>query len=178
MTGALVGFMVLLAGLLALNLLATFGLVRRVREHEQQLSERDATNVRLGLPVGTPLPPFHVTDASGHDLHPATWPSQVVVAFFSTTCDACRDHLPPFLEWATQHDRDATVCVIDGPIPDALAMAGSAGSVTRLVLEPAAQRLASAFGITGIPVLFQVTDGRVTASGTRMQQLPLIQAAS
>lgn len=175
MTSVLLAVVIVVVGVTALNLLFTIGLVRRVREHEAQIAALGATGEHLGIPLGAYVPNVEVLDVRAQEISP-TWPGDTVVGFFSTTCDACREHLPEYLAWASQRDRLQTICVIDGPTDDALEMARGADDVARLVLAPHAKALADGFAITGVPVLFQVVAGRVLASGLRVTERPFARA--
>lgn len=175
MTGVLLALVIVLAGLQALDLLLTVGLVRRVREHQSQIEAVGARGLHLGIPVGTQVPPVDVLDVRDQEV-PRTWPGDTVVGFFSTTCDACREHLPEYLTWASQRNRLRNICVVDGPIEDALEMARGTDDVARLVLAPHAKALADKFEISGVPVLFEVVNGRVSASGLRVTERPFAQA--
>lgn len=93
----LIAALAVLATLCVLNLLLTFGIVRRLRQMEdEELGD-------LTLAVGSALPDFTAVTTTGNRVSSSTVGRGAVVAFFSPDCGACRRQLPRFTEIAQRN---------------------------------------------------------------------------
>jgi len=103
-----------LVGLLCLaDLLLTFGVIRRLREHTEQLAGLRGQDAPVhGLPYGATPEAFTALTASGERL---TGPAGLrVVAFFAAGCSACPERVPAFLAYlsVTEVTRGAVLAVV------------------------------------------------------------------
>jgi thiol-disulfide isomerase/thioredoxin len=146
-----------LVGCLALlNLLLTYGLIRRVREQAAMLTDlmgglAAAPDDDLARPVGSPVEPFRTEAVDGTTVDIAWFDQPTLVGFFSPGCEPCADLIPRFTAAA------ATT--------RALALAGHA---TVVAGEPA-RAVVEAFGVRGFPHACVVdAAGVITATGTSL----------
>lgn len=171
-----------LVGLIGvLNLLFTFGVVRRLREHERLLAERAAGG--LGAEVmpaaGSGVEDFAASTIEGDRLSLAELAGRTVVGFFSTSCAPCRERLPAFVEYVAGFPggRDRVLVVVVAEPGEAELFVAQARSVARVVVEPIGGPVAAAFGVRGYPTLAVVEDGVVVASGPDLDVLLAVTAA-
>jgi thiol-disulfide isomerase/thioredoxin len=166
------------AAICLLNLLLTFGVIRRLRDHERRLAE-GVQPLRHRLEPGAAIGPFTATATDGQTVSAGTLPPQTVVGFFSPGCKPCLEQLPRFIEFAADlpGGREQVLAVVCGPAEDAGPLAERLEPVARVVLEENGGELAGAFGTLAFPSVF-VTDGEgtVQASGGTVDQLRLTAA--
>ncbi|WP_016823296.1 hypothetical protein [Streptomyces viridosporus] len=160
---------VVLVGLLCtLDLILTVGVIRRLREHTELLSERGGGRMSLG--PGDEVGDFSVTSVSGEPVDGTAIGSETVVAFFSPTCGSCKEKLPKFVEYArgVPRGREQVLAAVtaDGP-QDAEAAAPMVTALTpvaRVLTGRDAEAVAEACKVRAFPVVLKVnrsTDGRL-----------------
>jgi hypothetical protein len=156
---------VLLAVVVALHVLFTFGLVTRVRE----LQERSGPPRNTNLPQpGTVIRPFEVTGTDGLPFTEADLDGPVQVGFFSVGCGPCRT-----LTDALLADPPAArfVSVVDGDPSDPEATARLVEKVSplgRVAVVGTDDPILSAFEVMAFPTLLYTHGGVVTASGIKL----------
>ncbi|MFI6099339.1 MauE/DoxX family redox-associated membrane protein [Lentzea sp. NPDC051213] len=156
---------VLLAVVVALHLLFTYGLVARIRElQERDTPKRDSNLPRPGLVIR----PFSVTDTEGVAFTEADLDGPVQVGFFSVGCGPCRT-----LSDALLADPPAArfVSIVDGDLTDPEATARLAAKVSglgRVAVVGTDDPVLSAFDVVAFPTLLHTHGGVVTASGIRL----------
>lgn len=161
-------------GLCLMDLLLTFGVIRRLREHTDMLSGAGSPPMpAVGLPVGEAPGRFAAVTTDGEPVSGAA--GLRVVAFFSSWCSACPERVPPFVEYLDRHQigRESVLAVVttdDGtPAPYLDRLAG----VAQACVEPSGGEIAAAFQVTGFPAFFLLdADGTVTASEYEPASLP------
>lgn len=156
---------VLLAVVVALHLLFTFGLVARVRELQERGTP--ARNDNLPQP-GQVVRPFSVTDTDGLPFTEADLDGPVQVGFFSVGCGPCRtlsDALladPPAARFVSVVDGDPTD-------PDGTArLVAKVSGLGRVVVIGTDDPVLSSFGVIAYPTLVYTHGGVVTAAGIRL----------
>lgn len=167
---------VILVGVLCLlNLVLTLGVIRRLREHSEQLSAAGGAGPKPILSAGEPIGEFEATTADGAVVSRSTLldGESHLVGFFSVNCQFCKEQLPRFVEYARGvaggRQRVLAVVVDDG---DTSELVSALDPVARLVLEPHDGPLATAFGVTGSPAFCRVAeDGTVADSGYDLRAL-------
>ncbi|MDP9865774.1 MULTISPECIES: hypothetical protein [Streptosporangium] len=155
---------VVLVGILCIfDLVLTFAVLRRLREHTAEL-ERLAGPARFGrydpgVLVGRTLPPVGADGGERARL----------VAFFDVSCDACHEHAPRFADAARA---DTAMAVISGDgekAGDLIEMIGGAASV---VTAEQADSLVKAVGIEAFPTFLRVDpDGTIVGADTELDAL-------
>ncbi len=158
---------VLLAVVVAVHLLFTFGLVARIRELQQHGVGAPARNAQVPSP-GTVVRPFSVTDTDGATFTEADLDGPVQVGFFQVGCGPCR-----MLSDALTTDPPAArfVSVVDGDPaePDATArLVAKLGVLGRVAVVGVDDPVLTAFGVVAFPTLLHTHGGVVTAAGIRL----------
>lgn len=192
---------VLAVGALAMvNLVLTVGVVRRLREHSDLLPGTPGPAVGMpggmsGIaPVGTPVASFTAgpsdSPVTDRDLTDGT-----LVAFFSPTCEPCRDKLPGFVARYADRPEEArqvlAVVVNDSPSSheahdshgsgvsgeDAGSMAAALAAVVPTVQEPYDGPVTTAFAVKAFPSCVRVghspDGGLVVTEAGRWPQTPV-----
>ncbi|WP_329575379.1 hypothetical protein OG500_01090 [Kitasatospora sp. NBC_01250] len=164
-----------------LNLVFALGIVRRLREHSEQLANaaRPVAGApgRAVAPVGTPVGTFRTgstgstgstgtaDDALGHeDLADGT-----LVAFFSPTCKPCRDKLPGFVARFADRpqERDRVLAVVVGEAEACAPMLASLAAAVPAVQEDQDGPVSTAFAVRAFPTCARVgrtADGRLVVT--------------
>ncbi|MBL1082294.1 TlpA family protein disulfide reductase [Streptomyces actinomycinicus] len=163
---------VTLFGLMSIvNLILTFGVVRRLRTQEDgstPAAEGDPFQ-GSGLTVGEPVGSFSVHDTEGRPVTRDSLREGMLVAFLSPGCLPCEELLPGVVELARTAGPGQVLAAVvvdgdDGARPDAFVAALSpvaTVAVTRLGGE-----LTRAFEIKGLPTAVRIgPEGRVAARG-------------
>lgn len=172
---------VALVGLLCLaDLLLTFGVIRRLREHTEKLeSLRGLDGPASGLPNGATPEPFTALTVSGERLEgPA---GLRVIAFFAAGCSACPERVPAFLDYlrVNQVARDAVLAVIVNPQPEPVSYQESLAEVAPVCVEGHDGPINTAFSVRAFPS-FCVLDGAgsVVFFSHDLAALPALTAAA
>lgn len=158
-----------------LNLLLTFGVIRRLREHTRLLDRKlvagDVPLTPSVLATGSAVSSFDTTTVNGDVLTTASLGDEALVGFFSPTCGPCKAQLPAFLDTARQLSRSVAVVavVIDETGGDD--MARRLTEVARVVIEPQEGSVISAFQVTAFPSFVYVSKGVVTATGNAVAEV-------
>src|SRR5215469_2938250 len=168
----LIAAVVAVGALCLLDLLLTFGVIRRLREHSNVLAGAVDPGM-IGVPPGEAPGAFSAVTTSGEEVTGTA--GLRVVAFLSSSCSACPERVPPFTEYLARHriGRDSVLAVIaadDGTPP---AFLSQLVNVTQACVEPYDGEAATAFKVTGFPAFYLLdADGAVTASGWDPSALP------
>lgn len=142
------------------------------------LIRRALTDDRSREPVraGTEAPPFSLESLDGGTVSLEDYRGRPVVVFFwGSWCDLCRDMIPLLTEAADRHPDAAVVGVLFRDEPDtARAAAREAGAGWDTLLDPG-EATATAWGVDSTPITFFVNrDGRVSGSVPGQLHRPLI----
>ncbi|WP_433041631.1 hypothetical protein [Dactylosporangium sp. CS-033363] len=130
--------------LCVIDLLLTVGVIRRLREHTEQLAQALA-----GRPPAIAAPGTTV-DFDG---------SASVVGFFSPGCGPCAELLPKFVERVAG---ESVLAVVVGDGAEVDSMVELLAPVARVVREDHGGTVAAAFGVSSFPSVFAM-DGRTIA---------------
>jgi thiol-disulfide isomerase/thioredoxin len=171
---------VVLVGILCvIDLLLSFGIIRRLRQQNETLrlvQERVAANTEpdIALPAGASIGAFASTAVSGTELSTVDVIGRpLLVGFFAPGCEPCKERMPEFLEYATRFD-GRVIAVAAGGADETADMVTRLGEVGEVVVEHDGGPVHQAFGATGYPALCLVDgDGVVIASGWQMSALPV-----
>lgn len=170
----LIAAVVIVGALCLLDLLLTFGVIRRLREHTELLARSQPAGVDvIGLPAGTAPPAFTATDGDGAAVR---GPSGLrVVAFFSTSCSICPKRAPAFVDYVRGHPvgRDEVLAVVVGQTAESVPYMADLTDVARVCTESADGALERSFAVRGFPAFFVLdAGGTVLWSGYDPAALP------
>jgi hypothetical protein len=171
----LIGAVVIVGALCLLDLLLTFGVIRRLREHTEMLArEKPGGGVdAIGLTAGEAPTTFTATDDEGAAVR---GPSGLrVVAVFSTSCSICPKRAPAFVDYVRQHlvGRDEVLAVVVGQSAESVPYLADLADVARVCTEPAGGPIGRAFAVRGYPAFFALDPaGTVRWSGYDPATLP------
>ncbi|MEE6262203.1 TlpA family protein disulfide reductase [Plantactinospora sonchi] len=177
LSAVLVAVVVLLSMVTGLNLLLTFGMIRRLRVHSEILRagrSGAASNADIMLPAGAwPAPFAGATTTAGEPLTRDDLRG-VLVGFFAHDCDGCRRQLPEFVTLVRSLGRERVVAVVvDGDADANRATLAALEPVARVVTEPHDGPLQRAFAVRGFPAMGVLdADGRVTGATMAVTHLP------
>ncbi|EXG82800.1 hypothetical protein [Cryptosporangium arvum] len=165
---------VVVVGAVALaNLVFTFGVVRRLREHTELLNRlgEGGLSGRNLLGPGRQAGPYTATAVDGTRVSGDGPDSPTLVGFFSLGCEPCTVKRPLFADAAREHpggrDRVLAVVVGDDGDGDVSAYLDELTPVSRVVRELPTGELPTAFRVDAYPAFALVdADGTVLASGS------------
>jgi hypothetical protein len=155
------------------DLLLTFAVLRRLREHAGLLARADL-HERIpapGVAPGERPADFAAVSISGQEL---TGPDTFrVAAFFSASCSVCPEKVAPFVDYAQSRHLDSdnvlAVVVAEGEAPYTTQLSQAA----QVCVEPPGGALSAAFAVAGFPAFFLLDSaGTVAAAGFDPQTLP------
>lgn len=167
---------VVLVGVLCLlNLIFTFGVIRRLREHTEHLSKlrHQPRLAELILPAGSRVADFTATTTEGEEISADHLTQRTLVGFFSPQCGPCKERMPQFIEYARTvvGAREQVLAVIleeEGSAENAAALL----PVARVVIEKDGGPVATAFEVDGFPALCLVEDRVIEISGSELKVFP------
>ncbi|GIF36985.1 hypothetical protein Axi01nite_12960 [Actinoplanes xinjiangensis] len=172
--GHLSALVALLGALTLLNLLLTFGIIRRLRTRPAN----PIVTTPGFLSPGTLIGDFTGHDLDGRPVSRSALSGRTLVGFFSPGCDACRDMLPDFVAAAAAFGRDRTLAIVMSGVASASDYLPALTPVARVVPDDPDGPLISAFAITAFPSFFVVAaDGRIVAGGVALDDLPIAAVA-
>jgi hypothetical protein len=164
----------IVAVLCLLDLVLTFGVIRRLREHTELISSRNIADLPImGLTAGELPEAVSAVTISGEPVHTAA--GFRVVAFFSVMCSVCPERVAPFTAYVTRNglSRDSVLAVVVGgqdappPYQDQLAQ------VAQVCAEDYEGALGRAFKVIGYPAFCLLdADGAMLATGFDPARLP------
>ncbi|MFC4148792.1 redoxin family protein [Micromonospora mangrovi] len=176
---------VVFVGLLCLlNLLFTLGVIRRLRQHTEQLAKLprvDEPMEPIKLPTGAEIGEFSATATDGTEVTDGTLRNGGLVAFLSATCPACAEQLPVFVERlkSSRLKRDETYVFLIGDEAKLETMKAQLTPLARVVLQPHGGPVTKAFQVAAFPSFVMLDKGaRVAASTVFPDELPIAAAAT
>ncbi|WP_282692499.1 redoxin domain-containing protein [Streptomyces sp. CC208A] len=162
----------LLTILCLLNLVLTFGVIRKLRLQADQRASAAADE--LMLPPGSPVPDFTAVTTAGETVTRDTL-GETLIGFFSPDCTACAERLPKFVELARELDGDRSVlAVVHAEKGEAAEEIAALAAVGHVVVEPQQGPMGTLFKVEGYPIFALLPgDGPVTATAFDLDRLPL-----
>lgn len=173
---ALLGAAVAVVGALCLlNLLLTFGVVRRLREHTELLGRGGGIPdvPVLGLMAGERVAAFSAFTRSG-ELLTGTGGLRVA-GFFSSGCSACPEQVGPFTEYLADNrvPRDSVLSVVLAADDDLPSYADRLGDAGRVCVARPDSEVVTAFKVSGFPAFALLDDtGALIAASFSPARLP------
>ena len=170
------GFIVV-GGLCLLNMLLTFGVLRRLREHSAQLAEIPDFSMDDGPGysakfIGRPLSGFSARAIDGTLVSSESLTGNAgMIAVLRIGCGPCHEQLPGFVAWASNTDATATA-LVTGAESDAREMTDRLAKVSVVVAGREADELAEALGINVFPTFLEIdSTGVVVRAETSLSRM-------
>ncbi|BEL05299.1 hypothetical protein Q0Z83_034900 [Actinoplanes sichuanensis] len=156
----------------ALNLLLTFGVIRKLRIHDAKLADRNAVIQEATLPAGTSVPAVTASTVDGDTVSSVRPGSAQLIGFFSIGCGACDDRIPEFIAYQ-QRTGVAAVAVVVTDADDSGPYVARLSPHVDVVVERERGPLATVYAVTSFPALCLVdAQGVVVAGGNAFPELP------
>jgi hypothetical protein len=175
---AVLGAAVVIVGVVAvLNLVLTFGVIRRLREHTDLLA--NGVGASRGAPtmigVGESIVPFTTTAVDGSVVSLDGFADLTLVGVFAPGCEACEEKLPVFVDHAGSFPggRQNVLALVVAPDDgEAAPYVDTLAGVAVVVREVSHGPVSAALGISGYPSFAHVRGGVVRASALDPTRLP------
>ncbi|MFE0191450.1 TlpA family protein disulfide reductase [Streptomyces sp. NPDC058989] len=173
----LIAAVVFVGTLCTLDLVLTLGVIKRLREHSEQLSGASGPGGRfdtLDPAVGEEVGEFATATVDGERLTHGMLAADTLVAFFAPGCRPCREKLPAFVDHARAlpGGRAQVVAAVVGDPAESAAFVAELSPVARVVVEEGPDApLSAAFRARSYPTLLRVSpdaDGTVRVTANRM----------
>jgi hypothetical protein len=166
---------IVVGALCLLDLLLTFGVIRRLREHEEMISKSGpaAMPPTIGLRPSERAAGFTAVTTGGDLLTGA--PGLRMAAFFSTMCSVCPERVEPFLAYLGGHQiaPHSVLAVAVTPGSDLPPYLDRLAAAAQICIEQEDGELAKAFKVQGFPAFCLLDgDGAVVASSYDPANLP------
>jgi len=157
------------------DLLLTFGVIRRLREHTTMLTAQERlAEPPLGVSAGELPAGFSAVTTDGE---PVSGPAGLrMVAFLASWCSICPERVPSLVEYLGSHRvaRDGVLAVVVDGDSEAPPYLAQLADVARVCVEPSDGEVGKAFKVAGFPAFFLLdADGAVMASGYDPAGLPV-----
>jgi cytochrome oxidase Cu insertion factor (SCO1/SenC/PrrC family) len=161
--------------LCVLDLLLTFGVIRRLREHTELITRISAPDVPvISLTTGESPSAFSAITMNGT---PVTGPAGLrTVAFLSTTCSVCPGRVAPFMQYLIDHriGKQDVLAVVVGLDDDRPSYTDQLAKVAQVSPARHNDELTKAFKVVGYPAFCLLgTDGAVLATTHDPALLPV-----
>lgn len=179
MDAVLAAGLVIVGAVAVLNLLLTFGVVRRLREHNDLLA--GGAGASRGVPtmtaVGESVTPFTAAAVDGSVVSLDRFAGPTLVGVFGVGCDTCAEKLPVFVQHAGGFPggpRSVLALVVASDDDSAVApYIAALAEVAVVVRENHHGPVSTALGVTGYPAFALVdASGVVRASAADPSRLP------
>lgn len=180
--GYLIAAVVLVGILCVADLVLTYGVIRRLREHSELLAAGSGSRrPDPALPVGTVVKDFVVTTTDGLVRTRNDFSGDTLVGFFTLSCETCKDELPGFLALAERFagGRSQVMAVVleDGLGADEMIEALSPVAQVVRADDPDAE-ITKAFQVLAFPTFLVVADGGVVKAAQFRTDALLVPLAS
>ncbi len=166
----LVASVVLVGALGVVNLLFSFGVIRRLREHTEILNQLGGQPHSVILEPGQTVADFAATTVDGRPVSVNAVDGPTLVGFFTPGCTSCQTKLPSFVEYAWEHPggRERVLAVIVGENDeDTAPYVTDLNGTAHVVRDVDGGPVHKAFGVQGFPAFALIDlDGVVLASGS------------
>lgn len=161
----LVAALVLVGGLCVVDLLLTFAVLRRLREHTEQLgrlSGASNSSPDLDRLLGRELPEFSTETVDGAVVSRKSVTGNVeLLGFFLPHCGTCHTQAPLFVDKARTIGAGKALAVVTGSGSDTDDLVQTFRNVTDTVLDPPGGELVSGLHIDAFPTFLRLDSGGV-----------------
>lgn len=139
-----------------LNLLLTYGVIRRLRLAHAPVTAPPA------LLAGGEAGDFEATTTRGELISAARLHGETTVGFFTPGCAPCEENLPAFVASARRGVGKALAVIVADYGDEAASMVSCAENAADVVIEQPGGPVCRAFGVTGTPLVITLHDRRIT----------------
>ncbi|WP_406383306.1 TlpA family protein disulfide reductase [Streptomyces sp. NBC_01618] len=168
-----------------LNLVFTFGVVRRLREHTEMLTQSNrvqGSGPKVMLGEGETVGAFSAVTVEGAELSQDDLTKDTTLfGAFAYGCSSCDERLPAFLALAEGFPggKDNVFAVVVGPAENVGEKRDRLAPVARVVTEEQGGVVAAALGVKGFPA-FALLDssGVVRVAGTMVEDVSMASAGA
>lgn len=170
----LVATVALLGVLVVANMLLTWGMMRRLKALQEQVTAMSAPPPDNGLHPGDEAPDFSALTPAGDTVtRDDVVRGETVLVFMSPHCEACETHLPTVRQLGREATGPAAVAVIDGTREESgHLLEGLQGDVPVLFAPRGATDLLDRYQVFTYPSSYVVgPDGRITGSHLDLDEL-------
>jgi hypothetical protein len=181
MTAFLIALVALVGAIAVLNLLLTVGVIRRLRQHTEQLSGMAALGGAPGdiiIGAGEQAGEFAATTTDGEPVARDLLSGQTLVGVLSASCGACKERLPEFVSRAETFPggRGQVLAVLAGEPAEVEPYREQLAPVARVVIEPPMDGpISTALKVQGYPAFALLdAEGTAVAGGHSFEQLPVV----
>jgi hypothetical protein len=181
MAGLLTAAVVVVGVIGVLNLLLTFGVIRRLREHTELIGTggAGANTVSTMRRVGESIAPFDATTVAGDAISRDGLSGVTLIGVFGVGCEACEEKLPKFVDFAGSFPggRQQVLAVVAARGDDAAAAryVDELAPVANVVSESDRGPVLTALGVDGYPAFGIVdADGVVRSTALDPTKLALV----
>ncbi|MEU4834743.1 hypothetical protein [Streptosporangium sp. NPDC023615] len=166
---------VVFVGLLCLvDLVLTMAVIRRLRDHTQQLAAlRSGDPAQSLLREGTPLPAFTAESVDGETIDSQAAPPEVL-ALLSTECVVCLDEMPNLVRFLGDRGvgrSAAIVAIVGDDTPKAGELVEGLRPVARVIRQPWDGPIEKAFQAKLFPNFYLVSGGVVRVASISVANL-------
>jgi thiol-disulfide isomerase/thioredoxin len=154
-----------------LNLVLAMGIIKRLREQSRATGDAGPGV----LPAGSQVGEFDAVALDGRVIQLSTMQAGAVVAFFSPTCQPCKELMPAFTDYALHHPggRDQVFAIVVSEAPEAADLIERLTPVATVLTATRNEPIVTSFAASGYPALYLMGEqGQVMASGHSMGDLP------
>jgi thiol-disulfide isomerase/thioredoxin len=166
----LVAVTVFIGALCVVNLLFTLGVIRRLREHTEQLAQRgDGVAGPVMAAADDLVGEFTAATVDGDSVSREELSGMTLVAFFSPTCEPCKVRLPEFTALAGSYPggrHQVLAVVAGGDDGQAAPFVTDLSRVGRVVRDKGDGAISKAFAVRGFPAFALVGPGGVVRAST------------
>lgn len=173
-----VAVVVIIGVIASLNLLLTYGVIRRLREHTRKLAKLPSLNLggEVMLDAGAEPAGFDPVETIDGERVTANSLAGALVGFFTPACAPCREQASLFAQRAAAASPERVLAVVVGSDDPGNAKRQEFierfRHVARVVAEPDRGPLQRAFGVQGYPAMCVLDDaGRIKAAASSVQRL-------
>lgn len=156
--------LVVVALAVAVDLILTVGVVRRLRQHTAMLAASGRTPAPEPPKVGDSIRPFTATATDGQIVSREALPQGGLVVFLSPGCQPCEEQLPGLAAALREsgRPRGTTLVVLIADPAEATHMISALETLAVVVCEtPPATQLQEAFGVWSAPLALIVEDSTI-----------------
>ncbi|GLZ75224.1 TlpA family protein [Actinorhabdospora filicis] len=175
----LIAAVVLVGAIATLNLLLTVGVIRRLREHTEQLANF-SSGPQMGPNEGDPIGEFTTTAIDDTLVSADTIAGFSLVSVMSPGCGPCEEKLPKLVAMLENGElqKKKVLAVIAGSEEDSVPMITALQDLAVVVREePVSGPVQSAVGVRAFPTMFTAADGKVAAVVRDLSEVKKLAAA-